>query len=94
MSARGRGSILNGRSAKEIHMAGSEERSCYNCGDTEGEAHLERCLVCGKWFCPEHCFKQTGRRFCAAGCARDFFWGMTDEDDEDDDTTQRDAPEY
>jgi hypothetical protein len=50
-------------------------------------------MVCGKWFCLEHSFKQTGRRFCAAACARDFFWGM-DEADEDDDTTQRDAPEY
>jgi hypothetical protein len=77
-------------------MAETEERSCWSCGDTEGEAHLDRCMVCGKWFCVEHSFKQTGRRFCAAGCARDFFWGMdeAEADDEDDDTTQRDAPEY
>jgi len=77
-------------------MAGPDERSCWNCAATEGEAHLDRCMVCGKWFCAEHCFKQTGRRFCSSGCARDFFWGQTDEDDEgeDDDTTQRDAPEH
>jgi hypothetical protein len=76
-------------------MAAGDERSCWSCGDTEGEAHLDRCMVCGKWFCPEHSFKQTGRRFCSAGCARDFFFGMEEgEEDEDDDTTQRDAPEY
>ncbi len=55
-------------------------------------AHLERCLVCGKWFCPDCAFKQTGRRFCSAGCARDFFWG--DYEDEDDTEKKKPEPEY
>ena len=62
----------------------AEERQCKGCGDTEEQAHLERCTVCGKWFCPDCSFKQTGRRFCSSACARDFFWGETGDDDEDD----------
>jgi len=69
------------------------ERRCTHCGDTEDEAHLERCVQCGKWFCVDCAFKQTGRRFDSAGCARDYFWGQSDEDDEDD-TTKREPPKY
>jgi hypothetical protein len=49
--------------------------------------------VCGKYFCNDHAFKRTGRRFCSAGCARDFFWGLGDEEDEDD-TKEIPDPEY
>jgi hypothetical protein len=70
-----------------------EERRCLICGETEEQAHLEACLVCGKYFCSDHAFKRTGRRFCSAGCARDFFWGVDDEEDEDP-TEERPEPEY
>jgi len=70
-----------------------EERHCLVCGETQAQVHLERCLVCGKYFCPDHAFKRTGRRFCSAGCARDFFWGVGDEEDEDP-TEERHEPEY
>jgi hypothetical protein len=49
-------------------------------------------MVCGKWFCKDCAFKQTGRRFCSGGCARDFFWGIGEEEDEDD--TEKREPEY
>ena len=39
----------------------TDDRRCLTCGDTEEQAHLERCLVCGKWFCPDCAFKRTGR---------------------------------
>ncbi len=70
-----------------------EERRCIGCGDTEEQAHLERCVVCGKWFCPDCSFKRTGRRFCSMGCARDYFWGDAEEED-DDDTKDVPEPEY
>ncbi|HYS52727.1 MAG TPA: hypothetical protein VER58_03040 [Thermoanaerobaculia bacterium] len=70
-----------------------DERHCLVCGETQSQAHLERCLVCGKYFCPDHAFKRTGRRFCSAGCARDFFWGVEDEEDEDP-TKEIPEPEY
>ena len=73
-------------------MSYAEERRCIGCGNTEEEAHLERCMVCGKWFCPDCAFKQTGRRFCSGGCARDFFWG--DYEDEDDTEKKKPPPEY
>lgn len=60
-----------------------DERRCVGCGDTQAEAHLERCQVCGKWFCPDCAYKQTGRRFCSSDCARAFFWEGIDDDDED-----------
>jgi hypothetical protein len=68
-------------------MLETDERRCVGCGDTEAEAHLERCTVCGKHFCPDCTFRQTGRRFCSGDCARAFFWeGMDDDDDEGDST--------
>jgi hypothetical protein len=71
-----------------------DERRCLVCGDSATEALLERCLVCGKYFCSDHAFKRTGRRFCSAGCARDFFWGVGDEEDEDDTKEIPGEPEY
>ena len=73
-------------------MSSAEERRCLGCGSTEDVMHLDRCMVCGKWFCKDCAFKQTGRYFCSAGCARDFFWGIGEEEDEDDTETRE--PEY
>ena len=72
-------------------MSSVEDRRCVGCGNTEEIVHLERCMVCGKWFCKDCAFKQTGRRFCSGGCARDFFWGIGEEEDEDD--TEKREPE-
>ena len=73
-------------------MTTLEQKVCLICGASSEEMILERCMVCGKWFCQECSFKQTGRRFCSPGCARDFFWGIGEEEDEDD--TQEREPEY
>jgi hypothetical protein len=72
-------------------MSTLEERLCHVCGKAQEDAHLERCMVCGKWFCVDCAFKQTGRRFCSPGCGRDFFWG--DSEDEDDTTKIKRDPE-
>ena len=60
----------------------SVERKCCGCGETEETARLERCATCGKDFCPECAYRATGRRFCSTECARAFFYGE-DDDDED-----------
>lgn len=73
-------------------MSTLEERRCLVCGTEAELIQLERCMVCGKWFCKDCAFKQTGRRFCSGGCARDFFWGIGEEEDEDD--TEKREPEY
>jgi hypothetical protein len=74
-------------------MTTLEQKVCLICGASSEEMILERCMVCGKWFCKECSYKQTGRRFCSSGCARDFFWGIGEEEDEDDTIKDRE-PEY
>ena len=73
-----------------------DERRCVGCGDTEAEAHLDRCVVCGKYFCADCTFRMTGRRFCSSECARAFFWeGVDDDDDNDtDDDDDDDEKEF
>jgi len=73
-------------------MTTLEQKVCLVCGASSETMVLEPCPVCGKWFCKDCSFKQTGRRFCSPGCARDFFWGIGEEEDEDD--TQEREPEY
>ena len=69
-------------------MVEVEERRCVGCGDTEAEAHLERCIQCGKWFCPDCAYKATGRRFCSQECAHAFFWQAPDDDDDTGNVTE------
>jgi hypothetical protein len=64
-------------------MSELEERHCVRCGDPEA-AGLERCVVCGKYFCADCAYRATGRRFCSAECARAFFYGDSDDDESDD----------
>ena len=59
------------------------EPRCIGCGDTEETARLERCVACGKTFCPDCAYKATGRRFCSSNCAREFFYGEADDDEDD-----------
>lgn len=61
-------------------------RQCVGCGDSEEDARLERCAVCARDFCPDCAHRATGRRFCSAECSRAYFYGDTD-DYEDDDVT-------
>jgi hypothetical protein len=62
----------------------SLERRCIGCGDTEEMARLERCVACGRYFCPDCAYRATGRRFCTGECARTFFYGETDDDEDTD----------
>jgi hypothetical protein len=63
--------------------AGEISRACSACGETEETARLEVCPVCRKDFCPDCAYRGTGRRFCGGDCARTFFYGDIDDDDED-----------
>ena len=64
-------------------MTGFEERRCVGCGDTEEMAHLERCVVCGRWHCPDCAYKAMGRRFCSQNCSVQFYYGEIDDDEDD-----------
>ncbi|HXG59157.1 MAG TPA: hypothetical protein VNL91_09050 [Thermoanaerobaculia bacterium] len=63
-------------------MAFEAERVCVGCGDTEDMARLERCPICAKYFCADCAHRAAGRRFCTADCARVYFFGEGDEDEE------------
>jgi hypothetical protein len=63
-------------------MSASELRACIGCGETEETARLERCTFCGRYFCPDCAIRSAGRRFDTEECARGFFYG--DEDDDED----------
>ncbi len=64
-------------------MTAEEQRVCINCGDTEETARLEHCTICQKWFCPDCAYRATGRRFCSTECARAYFYGDTDDLEDD-----------
>ena len=65
-------------------MSDVEGRRCIRCGDPEGTALLERCVACGKYFCTDCAYRATGRRFDSAECARAFFYGDSDDYENDD----------
>ncbi len=69
-------------------MSSNYERQCVVCGDSEELARLEPCSVCRKDFCPDCAYRAVGRRFCSAACARTFFYG----DNDDDEDLDPDAP--
>lgn len=51
-----------------------EITQCNACGKTVDEATLSKCPTCHKYFCGEHEFLMSGRRFCSRGCADYFFF--------------------
>jgi hypothetical protein len=59
------------------------ERACIGCGESEETARLERCVACGRDFCPDCACRFAGRRYCSSQCARDFFYGEDDDDEND-----------
>jgi len=62
----------------------SVERRCIGCGKSEETERLERCVACGRDFCSDCAYRATGRRYCSAQCARNFFYGEEEDDDEND----------
>jgi len=60
-----------------------DDRHCATCGHTEEMAHLERCVVCGKWFCSDCSYKAMGRRFCSQPCSVQYYYGEIDDDEDD-----------
>ncbi|HXH93869.1 MAG TPA: hypothetical protein VNN25_19985 [Thermoanaerobaculia bacterium] len=65
-------------------MSDVDERRCIRCSDPEESTRLERCVVCGKHFCHDCAYRATGRRFCSPECARAFFYGESDDDEDTD----------
>ena len=61
----------------------SVERRCIGCGDSEETERLERCVACGRDFCPDCAYRAAGRRYCSGQCARNFFYGEEDDDEDD-----------
>ncbi|HEV2721012.1 MAG TPA: hypothetical protein VG323_13400 [Thermoanaerobaculia bacterium] len=62
----------------------SVEQHCITCGVGEESARFERCVACGRIFCPDCAYRAAGRRYCSAQCARNFFYGEDPDDDEND----------
>ena len=60
-----------------------DERRCIGCGESEETVRLERCVACGRDYCADCAYRAGGRRYCSAPCARAYFYG--DEDDDEDD---------
>jgi hypothetical protein len=60
------------------------DRKCIACGDNEEMAQLEKCPVCGRDFCTDCAYRALGRRFCNPQCARAFFYGDADDNEEPD----------
>jgi hypothetical protein len=60
-----------------------DDRQCATCGHTEEMAHLECCVVCGKWFCSDCSYKAMGRRFCSQPCSVQYYYGEIDDDEDD-----------
>ena len=54
---------------------------CHECKRTDEETHLERCAICFKYYCEEHCYSWSNRTFCSKPCAEYFFFGDSDEED-------------
>lgn len=59
-----------------------DERVCIGCGVGEELAILERCTICHRAFCPDCAYRSAGRRFCSVECARGYFYGESDDDEE------------
>ncbi len=59
-----------------------EERVCLRCGMSPEKEPLERCVICGRSYCTDCSYRASGRRFCSAECAREFFYGDSDDDEE------------
>lgn len=64
-------------------MAAMDERVCSGCGGTEEVVRLERCQMCQKFYCPDCVYRATGRRFCSSECAKAYFYGETDDLEDD-----------
>ena len=65
-------------------MTASYERVCVSCGQSEEQARLEPCAVCGRYFCPDCAHRAGfGRRFCSPDCGRAYYFSGESDDDED-----------
>jgi hypothetical protein len=63
-------------------MTITEERRCVGCGDNEDPARLEICVICQRPFCTDCVHRAIGRRFCSAACAKEYFYGDSDDDED------------
>jgi hypothetical protein len=64
-------------------MAETYERVCVGCGAVEETVHLEPCVICGRYFCPDCAVRAGfGRKFCSTDCARSYYFTGESDDDE------------
>ena len=55
------------------------EPRCLKCEEHDPEQVLRKCSVCHRFFCEEHAYVMSGRRFCSPGCADYFFFEEPDD---------------
>lgn len=52
---------------------------CHGCKQDDKQVQLSKCPICFRYFCEEHCYLMSGRRFCSAACADYFFFSDPDD---------------
>lgn len=65
-------------------MAEIGERVCVGCSETGETVALDRCNVCGRYFCADCAHRAGhGRRFCSPECSRAYYFTGEPDDDEE-----------
>ena len=54
------------------------DTKCYNCGISEEERELKKCVMCFRRYCSECEHDRNGRAFCSKACSELFFFGDED----------------
>jgi len=57
---------------------------CSICQITDEEKIIKKCPICFKLICEDCSYRLAGRHFCCKGCGEIFFFGIGDEDEDDD----------
>lgn len=49
--------------------------TCYQCGITDEEKTIKKCVICFRYYCEECGCDRAGRSFCSRPCSDYFFFG-------------------
>ncbi len=69
------GRLRGGPAARE----GGGPLECVTCKKSDAETRLQKCPICFKYYCDEHGYSMSGRKFCSQFCAEYFFFAEPDD---------------
>lgn len=49
--------------------------TCYQCGISDEEKTIKKCVICFRYYCEECGCDRAGRSFCSKPCSDYFFFG-------------------